>query len=153
MRQGVIGMDVLKEISGLELLQGIIAGRYPPPPIGNLIGMQLLEASPGRAVFGLTPTLEHYSPLGTVHGGVAATILDSCMACAVQTMLEAGTGYTTIECNVTYIRPITDQTGPVRGIGEIINVGRRLGVAEGRLVDTRGKVLAHATTSCLIFSL
>lgn len=153
MKHGVIGMDVLKSISGLELLQGMIAGRYPPAPISALIGMHLLEVSPGRAVFGLTPSREHYNPLGTVHGGIAATILDSCMACAVQSMLEAGFGYTTIEFKVTCIRPITDQTGPVRGIGEIINVGRRLGVAEGRLVDAQDKVLAHATTSCLVFPL
>lgn len=151
MNYGVVGMEMLKTISGLELLTGIIAGKYPQPPIGQLLGMHLVEAEKGRTVFEATPGAEHYHPLGSVHGGFAATILDSCMACAVQTMLEAGSGYTTIEFKITFLRPISSQTGLVRGLGEVINVGRRLGVAEGRLVDTRGKVLAHATTSCLIF--
>ncbi len=153
MNYGVIGMDILKTISGLELLQGIIAGKYPQPPIGELLGMHLVEAESGRAVFEAQPTLAHYNPLGTVHGGFAATIMDSCMACAVQTMLDVGFGYTTIEFKITLMRPMTESTGPVKGVGEVINVGRRLGVSEGRLVDGQGKVLAHATTSCMIFPL
>lgn len=153
MSYGVIGMEALKSISGLEFLQGMISGRFPQPPIAELLNMQLIEAEKGRAVFAATPAASHYNPLGTVHGGFAATILDSCMACAVQTMVEAGFGYTTIEFKITYVRPMTDQTGPVRGIGEVINVGRRLGVSEGRLVDAQGKVLAHGTTSCMIFPL
>jgi len=153
MNYGVIGMEALKEVSGLAFLQGIVSGRLPQPPIAQVMGVHLVEAEKGRAVFAGQPTVSFYNPLGTVHGGFAATILDSCMACAVQTMIEAGFGYTTIEFKVTYIRPMTDQTGPVRGIGEVINVGRRLGVAEGRLVDAQGKVLAHGTTSCMIFPL
>ncbi len=153
MNYGVIGMEAMKGVSGLEFLQGIISGRFPQPPIAQLLNMHLIEAEKGRAVFAATPAASHYNPLGTVHGGFAATILDSCMACAVQTMIETGFGYTTIEFKITYVRPMTDQTGPVRGIGEVINVGRRLGVSEGKLVDAQGKVLAHGTTSCMIFPL
>ena len=153
MSYGVVGMEILKSISGLELLTGMIAGKYPQPPIAELLGMRLVEAEKGRAVFALTPGSAHYNPLGTVHGGIAATILDSCMACAVQTMLDAGFGYTTIEFKITFVRPVTDQTGLVRGIGEVINVGRRLGVSEGKLVDAQGKVFAHGTTSCMVLPL
>ncbi len=151
MNYGIVGMDILKTVSGLELLTGIIAGKYPQPPIAQLLGMHLVEAEKGRAVFAATPGTAHYHPLGAVHGGFAATILDSCMACAVQSMLDAGFGYTTIEFKVTFLRPMNDQTGPVRGVGDVINVGRRLGTSEGRLVDAQGKLLAHATTSCMIF--
>jgi len=150
---GVTTPEVLKSISGLEFLQGIIAGKYAQPPIGERLDMRLVEAERGRAVFEAMPGLHFYNPLGSVHGGFAATILDSCMACSVQTMIEAGFGYTTIEFKITFIRPITEQTGRVRGVGEVVNVGRRLGVAEGRLLDAGGKVLAHATTSCMIFPL
>ena len=153
MRDGVIGMDILKTVSGLELLQGMIAGKYPGPPIAELLDMRLTQAEKGRAVFEANPGIKHYNPLGSVHGGFAATILDSCMACAVQTMLDVGMGYTTIEFKITFLRPMTDQTGPVKAIGEVINVGRRLGVSEGKLIDAQGKIFAHATTSCMIFPL
>ena len=153
MSYGVVDPSVLKSLSGLDFLQGIISGKYPQPPIAERMGMKLIEAEPGRAVFEAQPGMAYYNPIGTVHGGVAATIMDSCMACAVQTMLEAGFGYTTIEFKITFIRPITEATGLVRGVGEIVNVGRRLGVSEGRLLDSKGKVLAHATTSCMIFPL
>jgi uncharacterized protein (TIGR00369 family) len=152
MSYGVVGMEILKTVSGLELLQGMIAGKYPGPPIAELLDFRLASAEKGRVVFEANPGVKHYNPLGAVHGGFAATMLDSCMACAVQTMLEAGTGYTTIEFKITFVRPITEQTGPVRAIGEVINVGRRLGVSEGKLIDSQGKVLAHATTSCMIFA-
>ena len=151
MATGVVGMEILKTVSGLELLQGMIAGKYPGPPIGELLDFRLVSAEKGRAVFEATPGIKHYNPLGTVHGGLAATMLDSCMACAVQTMLDAGMGYTTIEFKVTFLRPMTEQTGLVQAIGKVINVGRRLGASEGKLVDAQGKIYAHATTSCMIF--
>ena len=151
MATGVVGMEILKTVSGLELLQGMIAGKYPGPPIGELLDFRLVSAEKGRAVFEATPGIKHYNPLGTVHGGLAATMLDSCMACAVQTMLDVGMGYTTIEFKVTFLRPMTEQTGLVQAIGEVINVGRRLGASEGKLVDAQGKIYAHATTSCMIF--
>ncbi|MEP7154875.1 MAG: PaaI family thioesterase [Betaproteobacteria bacterium] len=150
---GVVDAAILKSVSGLEFLQGIISGKYPQPPIGERMDMRLVEIERGRAVFEATPGLGVYNPLGTVHGGFAATIMDSCMACSVQSMVEVGFGYTTIEFKITFVRPITVQTGLVRGVGEVVNVGRRLGVAEGRLLDANGKVLAHATTSCMIFPL
>ena len=151
MNYGIVGLDILKTVSGLDLLAGMIAGKYPQPPIAQLLGMRLVEAEKGRAVFEATPGTAWYNPLGTIHGGFAATILDSCMACAVQTMLDVGYGYTTIEFKITFLRPMTDQTGPVRGVGEVIQVGKRLGASEGTLIDAQGKVLAHATTSCMIF--
>jgi uncharacterized protein (TIGR00369 family) len=112
-----------------------------------------VEVSKGRAVFEGNPSFGHYNPIGSVHGGFAATMLDSCMACAVQSTLDAGMGYTTVEFKITYIRPMLETTGVVRAIGNVINVGRRIGVSEGKLVDAQGKVLAHGTTSCLIFPL
>lgn len=142
---------ILKTTSGLDLLRGMVAGTYPQPPIGDLLGFRLVHVEPGRAEFAGTPDLRHYNPLSTVHGGYAATLLDSCMACAVHSTLAAGQGYTTIEFKVTFVRPMTTETGPVRAIGEVINVGRRLGASQGRLVDANGKVLAHGTTSCMIF--
>ena len=144
-------MEILKTVSGLELLQGMIAGKYPGPPIAELLGFRLASAEQGRAVFEANPGIKHYNPLGSVHGGFAATMLDSCMACAVQTMLDVGIGYTTIEFKITFLRPRTEQTGLVQAIGEVINVGRRLGASQGRLVDEQGKILAHGTTSCMIF--
>ena len=151
MATGVVGMEILKTVSGLELLQGMIAGKYPGPPLAELLDFRLVSAEKGRAVFEATPGIKHYNPLGTVHGGLAATMLDSCMACAVQTMLDVGMGYTTIEFKVTFLRPMTEQTGLVQAIGKVINVGRRLGASEGKLVDAQGKIYAHATISCMIF--
>ena len=143
---------ILTSTAGLDLLRGIVAGNYPQPPIADLLGFRLVHVEAGRAEFAGTPDHRHYNPLGTVHGGYAATLLDSCMACAVHSTLAAGQGYTTIEFKVTLVRPMTTATGEVRAIGEIINVGRRVGASHGRLVDAQGKVLAHGTTSCLIFA-
>lgn len=146
-------MDDIRRLSGLEIFQRIIAGELPPPPIGETLGFKLAEAEDGRVIFTATPQLRHYNPIGSVHGGFAATLLDSAMSCAVQTKLAAGQGYTTVEMKISYLRPLTHETGPVRSIGETIQVGRRIGIAEGRLVDAGGKLYAHGTTTCLIFSL
>lgn len=153
MQYGVIGMEPLKTMSGREMLEGIVAGTYPQPPMAEIMGMRLSSVGDGTATFEGTPALQHYNPLGTVHGGFAATLLDSCMACAVQTQLAVGVGYTTIEFKVTLVRPITVDTGPVLATGTVVNVGRRVGVADGKLTDQAGKILAHGTTSCLIFPL
>jgi uncharacterized protein (TIGR00369 family) len=99
----------------------------------------------------MTPAARHYNPIGTVHGGVASTLLDSCMSCAVQTHLEQGLGYITLELKVNLVRPITEQTGPLRAEGRSLYVGRRSGTAEGKIVDTNGTLLAHGTTTCMIF--
>ena len=150
-RYGVVAPEVAAGISGLELLRGMIDGRFPRPPFMQLIGFGLVEVESGRAVFAGTPALRHYNPLGTVHGGYAATLLDSCMGCAVHTTLPKGTGYTTLEFKVSLVRPITADTGPVRAEGKLVSGGRRVATAEGRLTDGSGRLLAHATTTCLVF--
>ena len=148
---GLVPAETAASMSGLELLRGMIDGRFPGPPIMQLIGFDLVEVDNGRAVFEGTPALKHYNPLGTVHGGYAATLLDSCMGCAVHTTLPKGTGYTTLEFKVSLVRPITADTGLVRAEGLVISSGRRVATAEGRLTDARGRLLAHATTTCLVF--
>jgi uncharacterized protein (TIGR00369 family) len=147
---GLVPPDVAASMSGLELLQGMIAGRFPGPPILELIGFDLVEVEKGRAVFAGVPEFKHYNPLGTVHGGYAATLLDSCMGCAVHTTMSKGIGYTTLEFKVSLVRPITSDTGLVRAEGKVITSGRRVATAEGRLVDAGGRLLAHATTTCLV---
>ena len=121
---GVPPLAILKEISGLEFLTRIIDGRLPRPPITETLGFALAEVSPGFAVFTMTPQFRHYNAIGTVHGVVAATLLDSCMSCAVQTTMEAGLGYTTLEIKVNMVRPITEKTGPVRAEGRSLHTGR-----------------------------
>ncbi len=149
----VAAIDEIKSWSGLEFLQRIAGGRVPQPPISITLGFKLAEASPGFALFTMTPELKHYNPLGTVHGGVASTLLDSCMSCAVQTQLEKGVGYITLELKVNLVRPITEKTGPIRAEGRSPYVGRRSGTAEGKIIDANGTLLAHGTTTCLIFPL
>ena len=149
---GIIDREKTKAMSGLEIFAAIRRGELPTPPIGRLLGFVAVEFEKGRFVFQGTPGLEHYNPLGVVHGGYAATLLDSCVGCAIQTMLPAGKGYTTLELKVNDIRAMTDKTGPVRAEGKVISVGNQAGVAEGRLTDSSGKLLAFATTTCLIFA-
>lgn len=150
---GVVPIDKVRTMDGMTLFKEMLAGRLPAPPITRAMGIELVEASEGRAVFAYSPTFEHYNPLGSVHGGVAATLLDSAMGCCIHTTLEAGTGYTTLEIKINYVRPMTDKTGPVRAEGKVINLGSRVATSEGRLVDAAGKLLAHGTTTCLIFPL
>ena len=139
-----------KTISGIAYLKALQSGELPPPPIAVLLGMSLTEVSEGRAVFVAEPSEYHYNPLGTVHGGVMATLLDSALGCAVQSMLPAGTGYTTIELKVNFLRPVTTKTGTLYAEGKIIHVGGRIATAEARLTDATGKLYAHATTTCII---
>jgi len=137
-------------LSGLEYLQKIVAGELPPPPIGLLMDFRIIEVAEGRAVFGVTPSEFHYNPIGVVHGGVAATLLDSALGCAVHSTLAAGTAYTTLEIKVNYIRPMTVATGPVRCEARVIHQGSRTATAEGRIADEQGKLYAHGTTTCII---
>ena len=137
----------------MTMFTEMLAGRLPAPPICRTLGMALAEIEPGRVVFAYTPAFEHYNPLGSVRGGIAATLLDSAMGCCVHTTLKAGTGYTTVEIKVNYVRAMTDKTGPVRAEGRIINVGSRIAISEGKLMDATGRLLAHGTTTCLIFPL
>jgi uncharacterized protein (TIGR00369 family) len=138
-------------LSGLEYLQKIVAGELPPPPIGALMNFRIGELSEGRAVFVVEPAEYHYNPIGVVHGGLAATLLDSAMGCAVHSTLPAGANYTTLEIKVNYIRPMSAETGVVRCEANIIHVGGRTATAEGKIVDTKGKLYAHGTTTCIIF--
>jgi uncharacterized protein (TIGR00369 family) len=135
---------------GIEFLRAIRDGRLPAPPIARLLDFNLVEAEPGHAMFELTPGEQHYNPIGVVHGGVAMTLLDSAMGCAVQTQMPAGGGYTTLEAKTNLVRPITSATGRLRAIGRLVHLGKRVATAEGRLEDEQGKLYAHATTTCLI---
>ena len=135
----------------MEFIRRIFQGELPPPPIADLMGFRGVECDPGRAVFEMTPGPQHYNPIGSVHGGVALTLLDSAMGCAVHTTLEAGVAYTTLELKANLVRPITAQTGLIRCEGTVIHGGRRVATAEGRLVDANDKLFAHGTATCLIF--
>ena len=148
---GVVPIEQARTMDGLTLFRGLLEGRFPGPPIGKTLGFRISEVELGRVVFDYTPVFDHYNPIGTVHGGIAATLLDSVMGCCIHTMLKAGVGYTTVELKVNYVRAMTDKTGPVRAEGKVINVGSRIGTSEGRLYDANGKLLAHGTTTCLIF--
>ena len=137
-------------LAGLELLQRSIAGEFPPPPIAMLMDIRLTEVARGRAVFTGTPQEFHYNPLGSVHGGYGATLLDSAMGCAVHSTLEAGDIYTTLEFKINFLRAMTHETGPIRGVGTVINETRTTALAEGRIEDAAGKLYAFATTTCVI---
>jgi uncharacterized protein (TIGR00369 family) len=145
--------EAARGMSGLEYLRAMADGRLPWPPIARLVGFDAeggaIEA--GRVVITCTPGEQHYNPIGSVHGGLACTLLDTAMSCAVHTTLPAGVGYTTLELKVNLVRPIGLETGRVRAEGTVVHPGRRVATAEGRLVAERdGKLLAHATATCLV---
>lgn len=148
---GTIPHEDLARYSGLELLQRLVDGLYPSPPIAALMNIAVVEVGTGRALFHGLPGERHLNPLGGVHGGWAATILDSALACAVQTLLEKGESYTTAEFKVNLTRPITPQTGVVVCEGTVVHKGRTLAVSEARLTDATGKLLAFGTETCSIF--
>lgn len=138
-------------LSGMEYLQKIVAGELPPPPIGALLNFRIAELSEGRAVFTVEPAEYHYNPIGVVHGGLAATLLDSAMGCAVHSTLPAGASYTTLEIKVNFLRAMSAETGLVRCEANIIHVGGRTAVAEGKILDQKNKLYAHGTTTCIVF--
>ena len=150
---GTLALETLREYSGLEIFRKMIAGELPYPPIADTLGFMLISADKGHVVFQGTPEHRHYNPIGSVHGGFHATLLDSCVGCAVHTTLEAGQGYTTLELKVNYVRALTDRVGPVRAEGKVIHVGKQVATAEGRIVDVQGRLYAHASTTCLVFPL
>jgi len=150
---GVTPTGTVKSLSGLEFLRGIVAGRLPQPPITQTLNYFLIEVDEGRAVFQGTPLAPYTNPLGSIHGGWAATLLDSCMACAVHSTVAAGQGYTTVEFKLNLVRPIFADTGPLRAEGKVINTGRTIATSEGRLFGPDGKLYAHGTETCLIFPL
>ena len=148
---GVSTREQVAGMSGLELLRAIIDGRLPAAPITKTLDFALVEAEPGRVAFQGRPSAAHYNPLGTVHGGWFATLLDSAVACAVHSLLPPGKAYTTAELKINIVRPLTDKVPLVRAEGNIIHFGGRMGTAEGRLSGPDGKLYAHASTTCFIF--
>jgi uncharacterized protein (TIGR00369 family) len=149
---GVTPAEAIRAQSGLDFLRGILEGRFPRAPIAETLGFDLLEVEAGRAVFQGQPRAEYYNPLGTVHGGWAATLLDAAMACAVHSTLAAGQGYTTLEFKLNLVRPIFAATGPLRAEGKLVNAGRTIATSEGRLFGADGKLYAHGTETCVILA-
>jgi uncharacterized protein (TIGR00369 family) len=148
---GTVSADRQKEMSGLQFVQGLVDGTLPLNTIAETLGYDVTEATNGRVVVTATPNGAHLNPSGTVHGGLAATLLDSCMGLAVRSTLEKGVEQTTLEFKISLLRPITPETGPIKAEGVVLSQGRRIGTAEGRITDQKGRLLAHGTTTCLIF--
>ncbi|QJY44659.1 PaaI family thioesterase [Pseudonocardia broussonetiae] len=138
-------------VDGLTFLRRVLAGEVPLAPIGSTLGMALLEVEEGRVVFGLEPAEYHFNPLGSVHGGVYATMLDSATGCAVHSALPAGVGYTSLDLSVKFLRGLGEGSGPVRCEGLVVHLGGRTALAEARLYDGKDRLCAHATSSCMIF--
>jgi uncharacterized protein (TIGR00369 family) len=139
--------------TGMEQMQAMMAGLMPYPHISDTMDFALVEIGLGTATFQGTPQLKHYNPLGSVHGGWYATLLDSAVGCAVHTMMPVGRAYTTAELSVNIVRAASHTTGPLRATGTVLHCGRQLATAEGRIVDAQGKLYAHATTTCLVFEM
>ena len=150
---GVTPLDVMAGMAGLDFVRAIFDGKLPEPPIMQNVEPFDCTAEPGVVMINSIPGFRHYNPIGSVHGGYAATLLDSAMGLAVHSMLPPGTGYTTLEFKISFIKGMTKDTGPVRSEGRILNVGRRAATAEARITDAKGRLLAHATTTCLVFEL
>lgn len=148
---GTVRPEQQKAMSGLEFVKGLASGMLPLNTIARTLGYDVVEAESGRVGITLVPTGDHLNPWGTVHGGLTATLLDSCMGLAIQSTLDQGIGSTTLEFKISLVRPIMVETGWIRAEGKVLNVGRRVGTAEGRVTDASGRLLAHGTTTCLIF--
>ena len=152
-KYGVTPAAVMASMAGIDFVRALFDGRLPTPPILQTIEPFDCTAEPGTVVMHSIPSFRHYNPIGSVHGGYAATLLDSVMGLAVHSMLPAGTGYTTLEFKISFIKPLSKDTGVARSEGRILNVGRRAATAEARIVDSKGRLLAHATTTCLVFEI
>ena len=139
-----------KPLSGLAYLQGILAGRFDPPPVAGLVGYRLISVTKGHTRYELPPLEGHTNPFGSVHGGILSTLLDTAMTAAVWSTLGAGKIATTMALNINFIRPATLSGGTLNGEGRAIHVGRRTATAEGRLTDTDGRLCAHGTATCSI---
>jgi uncharacterized protein (TIGR00369 family) len=138
-------------LSGLEYMQKLVAGEIPISGMSELMGFRLVEVRPGHAVIVITPDEQHYNGLGIVHGGLAATLLDSALGVAINSMMPAGKVFTTVEMKVNYVRPIRGETGQVRCTANTIHVGGRVATAEGRIEDLNGTLYAHGTATCMLF--
>jgi uncharacterized protein (TIGR00369 family) len=152
-RPGLSRPDQVAGKTGLQVMQALLAGELPYAHIADTLDFALVEVAEGKAVFQGTPQLKHYNPLGGVHGGWYATLLDSALGCAVHTMMPPGRAYTTAELSVNIVRGATMKTGPLRAIGTVIHCGRQLATAEARIVGPDGKLYAHGTTTCLVFEM
>jgi uncharacterized protein (TIGR00369 family) len=148
---GVVAPDVLLSHSGLDFLQSMVDGKVPNPPICKVLNFHLADVGEGRVAFEGMPDGSFYNPFGTVHGGVAMTLLDSALSCAILTTLAKGEKLTTLEIKVNLTRPILKDTGLLRAEGRVIHRGRMVATSEGELKDKAGKLYAHATTTCMIF--
>ena len=150
-RYGVVSIDAQAAMGGLEFVQGLVNGSVPLNSMARTLGYDIVEASAGRVVVTALPNADQLNPAGTVHGGLAATLLDSCMGLAIWSATDKGFGSTTLEFKISLLRPITPDTGEIKAEGTVLTLGRRIGTAEGRLTDRTGRLLAHGTTTCLIF--
>lgn len=148
---GTVDPGQQKVMTGLEFVQGLASGSLPLNTMARTVGYDVTDAEKGRVVVTAKPTADHLNPAGTVHGGLAATMLDSCMGLAIRTTQDKGFSSTTLEFKVSFVRPITPETGPITAEGKVLNIGRRVGSAEGRVTDSKGRLLVHGTTTCLIF--
>lgn len=148
---GVVTRDVLLAQDGLSFLKGILNGTFPHPPLSETLGFHLVAVEESRAAFEALPEYRHYNPIGTVHAGLAATMLDSALGCAIFSTLKKGEAWTTLELKLNLVRPLTQDTGLIRAEGRVIHRGRTVATSEGDLKDRAGKLYAHATTTCMIF--
>lgn len=146
---GTVALAEQREMSGLEFVRGLVSGSLPLNTMAKTLGYDIVEADEGRVVIAAMAGADHMNPNGTIHGGVAATLLDSCMGLAVRTLLPKGVGSTTLEFKISFLRPVTAESGLLRAEGKALMVGRRTGIAEGRLTGSDGKLLVHGTTTCL----
>jgi len=146
-------MEAARSLNGLEYMRAIARGDVPAPPLARLLGFEVETVEEGAVTFVLEPAEYHYNPFGVVHGGVAATLFDSALGCAVQTLLPKASMAPTMQLDINYIRPITKSTGRVRCSGQVVHLGKRSATAEGRLVDMNGKLYAHATGTFVISEL
>jgi uncharacterized protein (TIGR00369 family) len=150
---GVVPIETMASMTGLDFVRGIFARQLPEPPIMQTVEPFDCTAEPGGVVIHSVPGRRHYNPIGSVHGGYAAILLDSAMGLAVQSTLPAGTGYTTLEFKISFVRGMSETSGVVRTEGRVLNAGRRVATAEARITDAKGRLLAHATTTCLVFAI
>lgn len=152
MAPGLARPEQVADLSGVQILDEMLAGRLPPPPITDTMDFILIQAAHGEATFQGTPKLKHYNPLGGVHGGWFATLLDSALGCAVMAALPAGVSYTTLELKINLVRGLTMKVPSVRAIAKTVHVGKQVATAEAQLVGHDGKLYAHSSTTCLVFS-
>ena len=148
---GTVPIDMMASMSGLDFVGAIFARRLPEPPIMQTVEPFDCTVEPGAVVIHSVPARRHYNPIGSVHGGYAAILLDSAMGLAVQSTLPAGTGYTTLEFKISFVRSMSETSGMIRTEGRVLNAGRRVATAEARITDAKDRLLAHATTTCLVF--